>query len=300
MVGYYFSEVGVKQERQYVPYPRVLRRLLQIEQGGQTVVELTETQARATVGIEQVDAIVVGSGISGGWAAKELAEKGLKVLMLERGKPLTHGRDYVGEHQPQWQRPNMGMRPRELYDQEYEVQSTSYAFDETTRHFWNNDQENPYDFDPDEPFHWMRADVVGGRSLLWARQSYRWSDLDFEANKLDGAGIDWPIRYRDIAPWYAHVERFIGVSGEKLGLSHSAGWRVSKTHANERCRRLRCEKDRSAFSRSSDDDRPNGHLNGAFARTCSVSLLWAMSSGLHAGVVLQLFKQHAACGPSDR
>ena len=184
------------------------------------MVELTETQASATVGIEQVDAIVVGSGISGGWAAKELAEKGLKVLMLERGKPLTHGRDYVGEHQPQWQRPNMGMRPRELYDQEYEVQSTSYAFDETTRHFWNNDQENPYDFDPDEPFHWMRADVVGGRSLLWARQSYRWSDLDFEANKLDGAGIDWPIRYRDIAPWYAHVERFIGVSGEKLGLSH--------------------------------------------------------------------------------
>ena len=169
--------------------------------------------------IAQTDAIVVGSGISGGWAAKELAEKGLKVLMLERGKPLTHGDDYVGEHQPPWQRANMGMRPRELYDQEYPVQSTSYAFDETTRHFWNNDQENPYDYDPDQPFHWLRADVVGGRSLLWARQSYRWSDLDFGANKLEGIGIDWPIRYADIAPWYAYVEKFIGVSGQNLGLS---------------------------------------------------------------------------------
>lgn len=166
----------------------------------------------------QTDAIVVGSGISGGWAAKELAEKGLNVLMLERGKPLTHGVDYVGEHQPPWQRANMGLRPRELYDQEYPVQSTSYAFDETTRHFWNNDQENPYDYDPDNPFHWLRADVVGGRSLLWARQSYRWSDLDFAANKLEGVGIDWPIRYADIAPWYAHVETFIGVSGQNLGL----------------------------------------------------------------------------------
>jgi choline dehydrogenase-like flavoprotein len=182
------------------------------------VVELTSTQA-SLGGIEQVDAIVVGSGISGGWAAKELAEKGLKVLMLERGKPLTHGDDYVGEHQPPWQRPNMGMRPRELYDQEYPVQSTSYAFDETTRHFWNNDQQNPYDYNPDKPFHWLRADVVGGRSLLWARQSYRWSDLDFDANKLEGIGVDWPIRYRDIAPWYSHVEKFIGVSGQALGLA---------------------------------------------------------------------------------
>ena len=99
--------------------------------------------------VEQVDAIVVGSGISGGWAAKELSEKGLNVLMLERGKPLTHGTDYIGEHQPPWQRPNMGMRPREIYDRKYPVQSTSYAFDEITRHFWNNDQDNPYDCNPE-------------------------------------------------------------------------------------------------------------------------------------------------------
>ena len=164
------------------------------------------------------DAIVVGSGISGGWAAKELTEKGLSVLLLERGKPITHGIDYIGEHQPPWERANMGLRPRDLYDSEYPIQSTSYAFDETTRHFWNNAAENPYDFREDKPFHWLRTDVVGGRSLLWARQSYRWSDLDFEANKREGIAIDWPIRYRDIAPWYSYVERFIGVSGDAQGL----------------------------------------------------------------------------------
>ncbi len=168
--------------------------------------------------VDQVDAVVVGSGISGGWAAKELTERGLRVLLLERGKPLTHGTGYIGEHQPPWQRPNKGLRPRELYAEQYEVQSTSYAFDETTRHFWNNDAENPYDYDPERPFHWLRADVVGGRSILWARQSYRWSDLDFEANRNEGVAIDWPLRYRDIVPWYGHVERFIGVSGEALGL----------------------------------------------------------------------------------
>ena len=170
--------------------------------------------------IESIDAIVVGSGISGGWAAKELTEKGLKVLMLERGKPLAHASGYIGEHEPTWQRNNKGLRPRDLYQDEYEIQSTSYAFDETTRHFWNNDQENPYDYNEENPFHWIRADVVGGRSLLWARQSYRWGDLDFEANKKENVGIDWPIRYKDIAPWYDHVEKFIGVSGEHLGLDH--------------------------------------------------------------------------------
>ena len=107
-----------------------------------------------------------------------------------------------------------GLPLRDLYREEYPIQSTSYAFNETTRHFWNNDADNPYDYNPDKPFEWLRADVVGGRSLLWARQTYRWSDLDFEANLKDGHGIDWPIRYADIAPWYSHVEKFIGVSGQ--------------------------------------------------------------------------------------
>ncbi|TNF89013.1 MAG: GMC family oxidoreductase [Gammaproteobacteria bacterium] len=169
-------------------------------------------------GAYDFDAIVVGSGISGGWAAKELTERGLKTLVLERGSPLEHGRDYLGEHKPVWELPERGLPLRDLYAEQYAIQQTSYAFDETTRHFWNNDADNPYDYDPDRPFEWLRAGVVGGRSTLWARQVYRWSDLDFEANHRDGHGIDWPIRYADLAPWYSHVERFIGVSGAAEGL----------------------------------------------------------------------------------
>lgn len=167
----------------------------------------------------QFDAIVVGSGITGGWAAKELTENGLKVLMLDRGRMVEHGKDYTGEHMPPWEQPYGGMPLRDLYAREYPIQSRSYAFDETTRHFWNNDRDNPYIHTPGE-FNWMRADVVGGRSLLWGRQVYRWSDIDFQANKRDGYGVDWPLRYREIEPWYDHVERFIGVSGQEEGLEH--------------------------------------------------------------------------------
>ena len=164
------------------------------------------------------DAIVTGSGITGGWAAKELTEKGLKVLVLERGREITHGADYLGEHAPDWKLPYQGKRLRELYEADYPVQSGSYAFSEATRHFWNNDRLNPYHQDPDKPFNWMRADVVGGRSILWGRQSYRWCQQDFNANRDDGHGIPWPIGYRDLAPWYDHVEDFIGVSGQAEGL----------------------------------------------------------------------------------
>jgi choline dehydrogenase-like flavoprotein len=163
------------------------------------------------------DAIVIGSGATGGWAAKELTEKGLKVLMLERGKMIEHGKDYKGEHMPPWEVPFRGKPLRELYAEEYPVQQSNYAFNETTRHFYNNDKENPYLHDLTE-FIWYRANVVGGKSLLWGRQVYRWSDLDFEANKKDGHGIDWPIRYKDIESWYGYVERFIGVSGQALNL----------------------------------------------------------------------------------
>jgi len=166
----------------------------------------------------EFDAIVVGSGITGGWAAKELCEKGLRVLVLERGRELRHGIDYTGEHAPEWKLPWQGKRPRELYDEEYPVQQKCYAFSEANRHFFNNDRDNPYISDPDKPFRWTRADVVGGRSLLWGRQSYRWSEQDFEANRVDGHGIPWPIGYRDLAPWYSHVEKFIGVSGQAEGL----------------------------------------------------------------------------------
>jgi choline dehydrogenase-like flavoprotein len=166
----------------------------------------------------QFDAIVIGSGITGGWAAKELTEKGLKVLVLERGKELRHSTDYTGEHAPNWKLPYQGKRPRDLYEKDYFVQQKSYAFSEANRHMFNNDRLNPYISNPDKPFRWVRADVVGGRSLLWGRQSYRWSEQDFEANRVDGHGIPWPIGYRDLAPWYSYVEKFIGISGQAEGL----------------------------------------------------------------------------------
>ena len=175
----------------------------------------TEVISRST----EFDAIVIGSGVTGGWAAKELTEKGLRVLVLERGKDIRHGADYLGEHAPDWKLPYQGKRPRELYREEYPIQSRSFVFSEATRHFWNNDKLNPYHSDPEHRFDWMRADVVGGKSLLWGRQSYRWSEQDFEANRIDGSSIPWPIGYKDVAPWYSYVEKFIGVSGQAEGLT---------------------------------------------------------------------------------
>ncbi|MBT5006069.1 MAG: GMC family oxidoreductase, partial [Halieaceae bacterium] len=164
------------------------------------------------------DAVVVGSGISGGWAAKELTEKGLKVLVLERGKPLQHGSGYLGEHAPDWKLPYQGKRPRDLYAQEYKWSSKSGSMNEANRQFWNNDKDNPYADDEGKPFMWARADVVGGRSVLWGRQSYRFSAQDFRANADDGHGIPWPVDYEEIAPWYGYVEKFIGVNGRNEGL----------------------------------------------------------------------------------
>ncbi|SDU12064.1 Choline dehydrogenase [Pseudomonas pohangensis] len=166
----------------------------------------------------EFDAIVIGSGVTGGWAAKELCEKGLKVLVLDRGKPITPEKDFTTALHPPWQDPLRGLPDRELWEADYPIQSQSYAFDETTRHFFNNDKTNPYVYDEQKPFIWTRADVVGGKSLLWNRQVYRFSDLDFAANQRDGHGNDWPIRYGDIEDWYSYVERFVGVSGEALGL----------------------------------------------------------------------------------
>ncbi|MFT5483794.1 MAG: choline dehydrogenase-like flavoprotein [Halieaceae bacterium] len=165
------------------------------------------------------DAIIVGSGITGGWAAKELTEKGLKVLVLERGRDMKHGSGYGGEHAPSWKLPYQGKPDRELEAQEYPIQSKVYAFSATNRQFWNNDKQNPYSVSESTPFDWFRADVVGGRSLIWGRQTYRWSEEDFAANAKDGHGIPWPVSYEDIAPWYSYVEKFIGVNGKKEGLA---------------------------------------------------------------------------------
>lgn len=164
------------------------------------------------------DAIVVGSGMSGGWAAKELCERGLKTLVVERGQHIEHGADYTDFQNP-WEFENRGMMPEEDWDRDYPIQKQCYAFSAVNRNLWVKDTEHPYTTPEGRPFNWLRGYHLGGRSLLWARHSYRWSDLDFEANAKDGHGVDWPIRYADIAPWYDHVETFAGISGSAEGLS---------------------------------------------------------------------------------
>jgi choline dehydrogenase-like flavoprotein len=163
----------------------------------------------------QFDAIVVGSGMSGGWAAKELTEKGLKTLVLERGRNVRHVTDYTTALKDPWELPHNN-RPTNADRAAQPIQSTLYLYDQSTRQFLVDDTK--YSYEQVQPFNWYRGYQVGGRSLLWARHVFRFSDLDFEANLKEGVGIDWPIRYADIAPWYDHVERFIGASGENPGL----------------------------------------------------------------------------------
>src|SRR2546425_4616923 len=164
------------------------------------------------------DAIVVGSGISGVWAAKELCEAGLETLVLEAGRPVNPDTDSV-EHVPVWQMKFRGNRDRKAMLMRQPVQRNCYACDELASKFFVDDLDNPYTTDEGKPFLWIRGRQVGGRSIMWGRQTYRWSDLDFEANAKDGFGVDWPIRYADIAPWYDHVERFVGISGQAEGLA---------------------------------------------------------------------------------
>ncbi|KAA6439118.1 GMC family oxidoreductase [Dyadobacter flavalbus] len=162
------------------------------------------------------DAIVVGTGISGGWAAKELTEKGLKTLMLERGKDVRHIKDYPTAWMQPWEFEHLGQPSLEIRQQN-PIASKHYIFKEDAMHFVVKDAEHPYV--QDKPFDWMRGYQVGGRSLLWARQTQRWSDYDFEGPARDGFAVDWPIRYADIAPWYSYVEKFAGISGNKDGLA---------------------------------------------------------------------------------
>jgi choline dehydrogenase-like flavoprotein len=164
----------------------------------------------------QYDAIVVGSGISGGWAAKELTEKGLRVLLLERGRNVEHIKDYPNAMKGPWQYPHRGGRTKAM-EEAYPVLKRDYPLNEKNLEFWVSDKDNPYT--EVKRFDWFRGYQVGGRSLMWGRQSYRLSDFDFEANAREGIAVDWPIRYRDLAPWYDHVERHAGISGsqERLG-----------------------------------------------------------------------------------
>jgi choline dehydrogenase-like flavoprotein len=164
----------------------------------------------------EFDAIVIGSGMSGGWAAKELTEKGLKTLVLERGREVKHLKDYPTTNKYPWEFEHRGQVPFEI-QQENPVVSRCYAFREDAMHFFVKDTEHPYV--QEKPFDWIRGYQTGGKSLMWARQTQRWSDYDFEGPLRDGFATDWPVRYKDIAPWYSHVEKFVGISGNKDGLA---------------------------------------------------------------------------------
>lgn len=167
------------------------------------------------MGDHNFDVIVIGSGISGGWAAKELTEKGLKTLVLERGRDVRHLKDYPTTNYMPWEFEHHGQMPLAV-TKENPVVSRCYAFREDAAHFFVKDKEHPYL--EEKPFDWIRGYQVGGKSLLWARQTQRWSDFDFEGPARDGFATDWPIRYRDLAPWYSHVEKFAGISGNNDGL----------------------------------------------------------------------------------
>ena len=161
------------------------------------------------------DAIVVGSGISGGWAAKELTEKGLRVLLLERGRNVEHVKDYVNATKGPWEYAHRGGRTR-VMEEAYPVLRRDYPLNEKNLQFWVNEKDSPYT--EKRRFDWFRGYQVGGKSLMWGRQSYRWSDIDFSANAKDGIAVDWPLRYADLAPWYDHVEKHAGISGSHEGL----------------------------------------------------------------------------------
>lgn len=167
---------------------------------------------------EHYDAIVIGTGVSGGWAAKELCEQGLKTLVLERGRPIDHITDYPTAHMNSWDFKYREIAPLEKERALFKQARTGYATREKYSHWFVNDLKHPYS--ESKRFDWIRGYHVGGRSLSWGRQCLRLSDLDFKANKKENIAVDWPIRYKDLAPWYDKVEEFIGVSGEKLGLRH--------------------------------------------------------------------------------
>jgi len=241
---------------------------------------------------EPYDAIVVGSGISGGWAAKELTEKGLKTLVLERGRPVEHRKDYITEHKPPWQFELRG----KLTNKEKEEFSVSHRIGYLSKdhlHFFSKDNESPYV--EEKPFTWVRGYQVGGKSITWGRHCYRLSDLDFEANLKDGIAIDWPIRYKDIAPWYNYVEKFSGISGEKLGLPYLPDGQFQKPmelnvvekHMRKRIRELYPERyltiARVAILTEPIGDREACHYCGPCMRGCSTgSYFSSLSSTLPA------------------
>ena len=169
----------------------------------------------------EYDAIVIGSGISGGWAAKELTEKGLKTIMLERGRDIKHIKDYVNATKEPWDLPHRGNRTQQMI-KDYPVLKRDYPLNEMVLDYWVKDKECPYV--EEKRFDWFRGYHVGGRSIMWGRQSYRFNKWDFEANAKEGIAVDLPIRYDDVTPWYSYAERFAGIQGSKDGLEVFIGF----------------------------------------------------------------------------
>ena len=198
------------------------------------------------------DAIVIGSGISGGLAAKELTEKGLKTLLLERGRNIEHVKDYVNANKEPWDFEHRGGRTQKMIE-EHPVLKRDYLLNEYNLDYWVKESESPYV--EVKRFDWFRGYHVGGRSLMWGRQSYRFSDLDFEANAKDGIAIDWPIRYKDIAPWYDYAEKFAGISGSKENIPHLPDGKFMPANGTE-LRRKRCFK---TYKRTLQQSTPNDH-----------------------------------------
>jgi choline dehydrogenase-like flavoprotein len=243
--------------------------------------------ARAQAGTT-FDAIVVGSGMSGGWAMKELCEAGLRTLVLERGRMVEHGADYVTEHKRPWEMPHRGRIPPDVLARDYPVQRRTYVLDEYTEHFFYKDADVP--IVEEEPFTWVQPAIVGGRALLWARQSYRFSEMDLEANAQDGHGVDWPIRYADLAPWYDRVESLIGVSGSMEGLPQLPDGRFQQPmemnavekHAKERIEAAfpgrRVIIGRTATLTEPLGDRAPCHYCGPCQRGCSTGSYYSTQS----------------------
>ena len=191
---------------------------MQPHHASSSIAKLQTVQVKQTS--EVYDAIVIGSGISGGWAAKELTEKGLKTLVLERGRNVEHGTDYVTEHRAPWETPFRGRGDRRHAEERQFRQVKAGPYNENTAHWYVDDVDHPYETEDETENEvlWVRGHHLGGRSIMWGRQCYRLSDMDFTANEREGRGTRWPIGYDDIEPWYSYVERFAGISGEALGL----------------------------------------------------------------------------------
>jgi choline dehydrogenase-like flavoprotein len=165
---------------------------------------------------QKFDAIVIGTGITGGWASKELSEGGLNTLVLERGRMVNHVEDYPTMNKDPWDFEFRGQATYEEKQRQLKQARTGYTTGDASKHWFVDDIEHPYN--EEKRFDWIRGYHVGGKSLMWARMSFRWSEMDFEANKKDGYGVDWPIRYKDLEPWYEKVEKYVGISGKAEGL----------------------------------------------------------------------------------